>query len=299
MSKIKSVHKDVLILRSQQHIVNELMKLNKLKIGPHMAFGHEANAVAVKNSFRKGDSLILTHRNIAYNLAFEKNHLKKFIDEFNLKKIGINKGRNGSMNIINIPKGIEYTSSILGNNFSVALGISIKKKLIDHNKSFTFVLTGDGAMEEGTFTENLIISRKFRTHLIIILENNDFAMASTIKQRRCNIQIKKIANAYDVNYLSLSSRNVNEYLKKILNFKRKIIKNQKPGIIEFKTEMFNRHAGATPGWPDDPMKISINNGLIIKQNKVDPVFVSKKYIKKNDLIKISKKSFHNLQLFSK
>ena len=71
-SKLISIHKDVLILRSQQHIINELMKRNKLKINPHMAFGHEANAIAVKHCFEKDDNLVLTHRNIAYNLAFEK-----------------------------------------------------------------------------------------------------------------------------------------------------------------------------------------------------------------------------------
>ena len=76
-SKLKSLHRDVLTLRSQQHVINELMKRNKLKINPHMAFGHEANAIAVKYCFKKNDSLVLTHRNVAYNLAFEKKKFKE------------------------------------------------------------------------------------------------------------------------------------------------------------------------------------------------------------------------------
>lgn len=298
-SKLISIHKDVLILRSQQHIINELMKHNKLKINPHMAFGHEANAIAVKYCFEKNDNLILTHRNIAYNLAFEKNNLKKFIDEFNLKKTGINNGKNGSMNIINPSKGIKYTSSILGNNFSIALGMSIHKKLFNDNDNFTYLLSGDGAMEEGSFNETLISSRKFNTNLIIIIENNNFAMASTISQRRENIKIKKIAEAYDINYLYLSSRNAHDYYIKIMNFKKKIIKNKKPGIIEIKTEMFNNHVGPTPGWPSDLAKIDINKELVIKKNKLDPIFISKCFIKKRDVMKIHKKSIDVLNFFLK
>ena len=57
-------------------------------------------------------------------------------------------------------------------------------------------------------------------------------MASTIKERRQNIKIKKISEAYDTNYLFLSSRNANDYFNKIINLKKKVIKNKKPAIIE-------------------------------------------------------------------
>ena len=79
-NKIK-LHREVLLLRSYQHIVNELMKQQKLKISPHMAFGHEANAIGLKSVFKKNDSLILTHRNIAFNIGFDLKNLNKFINE--------------------------------------------------------------------------------------------------------------------------------------------------------------------------------------------------------------------------
>ena len=283
------LNQSVLILRAQQHVVNELMKINKIKITPHMAFGYEANSVSIKNNFNPGDDLILSHRNIAYNLAFDLKNFKNFLFEFNLDNRGINCGKNGSMNIINPNKGIPYTSSILGNNFSVALGISLSKNLFKRKKSFTFVVTGDGAIEEGTFIESIIIASKFKTNYIIIVENNDFAMASTIKQRRNKIDLNKVANAYNINYLHLMSRNVDDYVSKIKKFKEKIIKTQKPGIIEFKTKMFNRHAGATPGWPTDPLKISFENGLLIEKSKNDPVYYSQKKINKITQLKIYKK----------
>jgi hypothetical protein len=118
------------------------------------------------------------------------------------------------------------------------------------------------------------LAKKFRSRLVFIVENNDFAMASKIKERRDNIDLELLSKAYGCSYLLLDSRNVIDYSKKLLIIKKKIKKNPSPFIIEIKTTMFNRHAGATPGFPGDPLDIDLNKGLIIKNNALDPAFLS-------------------------
>jgi TPP-dependent pyruvate/acetoin dehydrogenase alpha subunit len=266
------LHYKVLLLRSYQHAINELVKKKKIFLPPHMAFGYEANAVAINNVFDRGDRLILTHRNIAYNLIFNPN-LKKYINELNMKFTGVNKGLSGPMNIVNPKKGIVYTSSILGNNFSIALGFSINNKMLK-KKNITYVVTGDGAIEEGSFAETILLAKKFRSRLVFIVENNDFAMGSKIKERRDNIDLELLSKAYGCDYFLLDSRNVIDYSKKLISIKKKIKKNPSPWIVEIKTTMFNRHAGATPGFPGDPLNIDLNNGLVIKNNMSDPAYLS-------------------------
>jgi pyruvate dehydrogenase E1 component alpha subunit len=248
------------------------VKKKKILLPPHMAFGYEANAVAVNNVFDSGDRIILTHRNIAYNLIFDPN-LKKYINELNMKSTGVNKGLSGPMNIVNPKKGIVYTSSILGNNFSIALGFSVNNKVLK-KKNITYVVTGDGAIEEGSFVETILLAKKFRSRLVFIVENNDFAMASKIKERRDNIDLELLSRAYGCNYFLLDSRNVIDYSKKLLIIKKKIKKNPSPVIVEIKTTMFNRHAGVTPGFPGDPLDIDLNKGLVIKNNVLDPAYLS-------------------------
>lgn len=266
------LHYKVLLLRSYQHAINELVKKKKILLPPHMAFGYEANAVAINNVFDRGDRLILTHRNIAYNLIFNPN-LKKYINELNMKFTGVNKGLSGPMNIVNPKKGIVYTSSILGNNFSIGLGFSINNKMLK-KKNITYVVTGDGAIEEGSFAETILLAKKFRSRLVFIVENNDFAMGSKIKERRDNIDLELLSKAYGCDYFLLDSRNVIDYSKKLISIKKKIKKNPSPWIVEIKTTMFNRHAGATPGFPGDPLNIDLNNGLVIKNNMSDPAYLS-------------------------
>ena len=116
----KKIAYDILRIRLGQIVINEEYKKGNFKIPIHLAFGHESIAVAISNIMENNDKLILSHRNIAYNLAREGS-LKPILDEYFLKPTGLMKGQFGSMNLINPSKGVVYSSSILGNNFSVEI----------------------------------------------------------------------------------------------------------------------------------------------------------------------------------
>src|SRR5712691_3497062 len=62
----------VLRLRYWHHLLNEMLKQKQFKIPIHLAFGHEAAAVAMDRTLGKDDALCLSHRNAAYNLVRAK-----------------------------------------------------------------------------------------------------------------------------------------------------------------------------------------------------------------------------------
>ena len=80
----KKIAYDILRIRLGQIVINEEYKKGNFKIPIHLAFGHESIAVAISNIMENNDKLILSHRNIAYNLAREGS-LKPIIDEYFLK----------------------------------------------------------------------------------------------------------------------------------------------------------------------------------------------------------------------
>ena len=130
----KKIIEQVLQVRLSQMLINEEYKNGKFKIPIHLGFGHESISVAVSNIMKKNDELILSHRNASYNLARIKK-LKPIIDEYLLKSSGLMNSKTGSMNLINPKLGIIYSSSILGNNFSVAVGVSMAQKISNKNNS--------------------------------------------------------------------------------------------------------------------------------------------------------------------
>ena len=117
----KRLAQEVLQLRYWQHLVNEALKKNTFTVPVHVAIGHEAIAVAINNVMNADDQLVLSHRNIEYNLA-RRGSLNPVVQEFLMSPDGAAKGKLGSMNLAQADSGVVYTSSILGNNLPVACG---------------------------------------------------------------------------------------------------------------------------------------------------------------------------------
>ena len=200
--------------------MNELYKNKNFLVPLHLALGHETIAVAVDAAMGDNDNLFLTHRNIHYNLT-KMQSLKEELDEYYLKKSGIGKGRLGSMNLFNRQKNIAYSSSILGNNLPVGCGFALGNA-IKNTEGVVFIVTGDGAVEEGAFYESLLFLKSFNLPSLIIIENNNWSLATKTNERRSNIEFDKMASAFDIDYLRLQGNDPFLYLEKIGFFRESI-----------------------------------------------------------------------------
>lgn len=296
MEKDIKTAKDVLRVRLSQIIVNEKYKNGGFKIPIHLALGHEAIAVAVDSVMEQDDQLVLNHRNIHYNLARNK-LLKPELDEYLLKKEGLAGGQLGSMNLSNQEKNIVYTSSILGNNLGVAAGLALAKK-VEKSEGLVFVITGDGAMEEGTFYECLEFMKSNEFNSLIIVENNNWSLATQIKERRCDISLQKFSQSMDIKYEKLDNNDPYEYIEKLDALRKFALDNKTPVLIEVELttlggwylegRFINYHAGPAP-------EINLSDWPIIESSDKDPVFALQKYFDQDLLKEISKKILENLK----
>jgi pyruvate dehydrogenase E1 component alpha subunit len=246
-----------------------MLKEKQFKLPIHLGFGHEAAAVALDYSMAVEDRLCLTHRNAAYNLARIKS-LDAVLQHYRLEESSPAGGLMGSMNLAVDGSAIAYTSSILGNNLPVAAGMAMNR-LVTGQTGVVFVLTGDGAMEEGSFWETLVFSCSHHLPLVIVVENNDHSMSSTIKQRRCNINLDQVCAGVGLKYLNASGAVVEDSVT-VLSQARENAVSGNPVCVELRLSTFCQHAGPTPGWPDDPLRISIEDGLLVADSPDDPVY---------------------------
>jgi TPP-dependent pyruvate/acetoin dehydrogenase alpha subunit len=298
----KQIGMDIIKTRVGQMIVNEAYKNGEFKIPIHLAFGHETIAVAIDRIMEKDDKLVLSHRNIAYNLARTKD-LKKILNEYFLNKEGINEGKLGSMNLMNSEKGLVYTSSILGNNFSVATGIAYAQN-VKENNSIAIVLGGDGSMEEGSFHESLLMCKSLHIPCFIIIENNEWSMATSISQRRCEVDLEKFAEAYKIKYVKLEGNNPEQYIQNLKELRKFAVENSEPVCIEFNVttlgdwimkndehpdgKFINYHAGPAPTVELEKCP------AIIKTSEQDPVYALKELMNETEIIKAAEKIHREL-----
>ena len=292
----------IIRLRLSQLLVNERYKNGDFKIPIHLALGYESIAVAVDRSMRKNDCLISTHRNIHYNLA-RLTTLKAEMDEYYLKPTGLASGHLGSMNLSNPEKNVVYSSSILGNNFSVAAGYALGNKMKTNN-GVVFIATGDGAIEEGSFYESLVFMKSNNLKNVLIVENNQWSLGTQIAERRCNIDLERLASSVGIEYLSMSGNDPFKYIDQIRAYRRKVVKTSSPVLLEVKLtalgywfmetsenpegKFINYHAGVAP-------TVEIEEYPLIASSNEDPLFVVKEFLSDKELVDISKTILEGLK----
>lgn len=259
----------MLQLRLWQHWVNELLKQKAFKIPVHLGFGTEALVTAVDETMGSDDELVLTHRNAVFNMARAES-LGPILDEYGLLETGSGGGVLGSMNLANPGGGISYSSSILGNNLSVACGLAFAQSLRARS-GVVWVVTGDGAMEEGGFYEALVFARSHGLRVVFLVDNNDYSMASKIEERRCDIRVGSLCDAVGIPFFHLQGNDLETYVQTLGDVRTSVLVDSNPVCVEFSTALLNQHAGPTPGWPTDPLRIDINDGLVIGSVSDDPV----------------------------
>lgn len=289
---------ELLRIRLSQVLINEEYKVGKFKIPVHLSFGHEAIAVAVNNTLESHDKLILSHRNMAYNLA-RCGKIKPMIDEYCLSQKGLAKGRLGSMNLVNRENNIIYSSSILGNNFPVSAGIAMAEKLRG-NKGATFVLGGDGSIEEGSFYESLVMMKSIGLSVVVIIENNEWSLGTHISERRTPIDLERLSGSLGIEYLKLEGNNVVNYIKALKNARNKVIDTCEPVCIEVVLKTLgDRRNAPTPEYPDGKYinyhagpspTVNIEEdlfGSILRESADDPLFLLREEIGKEKFDQLS------------
>lgn len=293
MENISTIKK-IIWLRLAQVIVNQRYKNGDFKVPVHLAMGHETIAVAIDAIMATHDSLFLTHRNIHYNLV-KMGTLREELDEYYLRNDGLANGHLGSMNLSNADKNINYTSSILGNNLPVGCGYALGNR-VRNNHGVVFIVTGDGAIEEGAFYESLLFLKSNNLPCVIVVENNEWSLATRISERRANINLMKLAESLDVEYMLLSGNDPFDYQDKMNKNKQKALENSSPVIVEVQLttlgywylkndehpdgKFINYHGGPAP-------EVEEQEYPLLASSNDDPLFVLNKYLSKDELFQIS------------
>lgn len=294
---------ELIWLRLSQLLINERYKQDHFKIPIHLALGHEAIAVSIHNCMTNEDSLFLTHRNIHFNLI-RQGSLKEEIDEYYLKPTGLAKGCLGSMNLSNIDKKVIYSSSILGNNLSVGAGFALGNKASKLKSGNVIIQTGDGAIEEGAFAESLLFASSNDLAIIFLVENNKWSLGTKISERRCNINLQKLADSFGIGYHYLEGNDIFKYIDSMSLLMKLCRESNKPFLIEVdvttlgyryqampnsgKNKFINYHAGPAN-------ELTFSGYPMIVQSNEDPLYVLLEHETREKLDEISEKLLLNLE----
>lgn len=228
------------IRRAEEETIR-LYPTDKIKSPIHLSIGQEALSVAVCEVLEPSDVAFGTYRGHALYLA-KGGSLPGFFAELYGKIGGCAKGKGGSMHLGDISRGFMGTSAVVGTSIPNAVGYALAAKQRGL-KTVVVSMFGDGAVEEGVFTESLNFAALKRLPIIFICENNDLAIHSRVKTRQAGPGVVARAGSVGVPASRVEKDSVDEIGAALRPAVAAARAGEGPALFELRTCRWKEHVG--------------------------------------------------------
>lgn len=248
----------------------------------HLYSGEEAIAVGIIGALDipKGDCFIGHYRDHGYALAAGSDP-GKVMAEICGKQTGCSKGKGGSMHICDSELGFFGGYGIVGGNVPIALGLgySIKYRGGDQVAVCFF---GDGSMNQGAFHETLNMAQLYKVPVLFVLENNGYAMGTSIERSHANTELYTRVDSYKMNRDKIDGQNIITVHERATEIVSEMRKNPAPFFLECTTYRYHGH-GAADG-PVTQSTYRSRQEVDDWRSKRDPLNVAEKILMDNGVL---------------
>jgi pyruvate dehydrogenase E1 component alpha subunit len=139
----------------------------------HLYAGQEAVAVGACSELRADDYISSTHRGHGHAIA-KGCAVKGMMAELFGRATGLCKGKGGSMHIADLDHGMLGANGIVGGGLPLVVGVGLSAQIRGTDQVGVAFL-GDGATNEGTFSESLNLAAVWQAPCVFVVENNGYA----------------------------------------------------------------------------------------------------------------------------
>jgi len=233
----------MLLIRKFEEKSWQLYSQQKIKGFCHLYDGQEACVVGAVTSLKKSDKYITAYRDHAHPLALGTDP-KYVMAELFAKQTGISKGKGGSMHMFDKKNNFFGGHGIVGGQIPLGIGIAFAEKYKGtQNLCITFM--GDGAVRQGAFHESLNLAMLYKLPIIFVIENNGYAMGTSVERSSNITELYKLGLAYDMPSKRVNGMSVEDVHSSVLQASE-LARAGTPVLLEFKTYRFKGHSISDP-----------------------------------------------------
>ncbi len=195
---LRHTYQQMLDIRHFEEQCNRAFRAGKVGGYLHLYIGQEAVSQGVLHACKPGDQVLSTYRDHAHCLVLGSEPGKVMAEIYG-KSGGVSRGKGGSMHLFDKSVGFAGGYGIVGGNVPLAVGLAwaLKHKadLKDgHNICVCFL--GDGSMNAGAFHEALNMAQLYELPVLYVLENNKYAMGTSVERSHANTDLASRADSY-------------------------------------------------------------------------------------------------------
>ena len=223
----------------------ELAAEEQLKAGNipgvcHSSIGQEAAIVGACMALRDDDFITGTHRSHGHPIG-KGARLNPLMAELMGKVTGICKGRGGSMHLADNSVGIIGESSIVGGGIPLATGAALSATVRGTDQA-SLCFFGDGAANEGAFTESMNMAAIWNLPVIFFCENNHYALSTPVVSSHGQPDIARRADGYGIPGVIVDGQDASVVYEATNKAVERARRGEGPTLIEAKTYRFDEHA---------------------------------------------------------
>ncbi|MHC4428775.1 MAG: thiamine pyrophosphate-dependent dehydrogenase E1 component subunit alpha [Planctomycetota bacterium] len=211
----------------------------------HPYLGEEAIAVGVCAALGERDYISSTHRGHGHCIA-RGARLEKMVAELFGRRDGYCGGRGGSMHIADIGAGNLGANGVVGATIPIGVGAALGASIRGEDRTCV-VFTSDGATCNGIFAEGLNLAAVWHLPLILVVENNRYAMATTIEEQTRETELYKRGLGYGVTGHRVDGNDVLEVYACARQAVEECRRGEGPVLIEALTFRHGGHHVNDPG----------------------------------------------------
>ena len=210
----------------------------------HLYIGQEAVLMGSAHATKKGDAMITTYRDHCHPIVLGM-HPKFIMAELYGKTTGCSKGKGGSMHMFSKELNFYGGHGIVGGNIPLAAGIAFADKY-KGNKNVTLCYMGDGAVRQGSFHEALNMAMTWKLPVIYVIENNQYAMGTSVERTSNVTKLYKLGLAYDMPSFAVNGMSVPAVANAMEEAVERARKGEGPTLLEMRTYRYKGHSMSDP-----------------------------------------------------
>ncbi len=186
------------------------------------------------------DKMITAYRNHVQPIGMGVDPKRIFAELYG-KVTGTSKGMGGSMHIFSKEHRFYGGHGIVGGQIPLGAGIAFGDKYFDR-KGVTLTYFGDGAARQGSLHETFNMAMNWKLPVVFIVENNGYAMGTSVKRTANHLEIWKLGLAYEMPSKPVDGMNPVAVAKAMDEAISRARRGEGPTFLEMKTYRYRGHS---------------------------------------------------------
>jgi pyruvate dehydrogenase E1 component alpha subunit len=161
------------------------------------------------------------------------------------RSTGCSKGKGGSMHFFDKEKNFMGGHGIVGAQIAMGAGVAFAEQY-NGTDNVAFVSMGDGAVRQGALHETFNMAMNWKLPVIFIIENNNYAMGTSVERTTNVTDLSKIGLSYEMPSKVVNGmrpESVHEAIEEACNRARR---GDGPTLLDIRTYRYKGHSMSDP-----------------------------------------------------